>query len=42
MSHSGTLKLLKTLSVDYDIDVQYWSDSLKECVQGQKVFIAAK
>jgi L1 cell adhesion molecule like protein len=27
-SHRGTIKLLDRLAVDYDIDVQYWSNSL--------------
>uniref|UniRef100_A0A1X7TAT2 Uncharacterized protein n=1 Tax=Amphimedon queenslandica TaxID=400682 RepID=A0A1X7TAT2_AMPQE len=29
LSHSGTLKLIDKLAEDHDINVQFWSDDLK-------------
>ncbi len=29
LSHPATLKTVKRISIDHDIEVQYWSDALK-------------
>ena len=28
LSHAGTIKLVDRISVDYDVEVQFWSDEL--------------
>ena len=37
MSYQGTLNLVVKLSADHDIEVQFWSDEMKEVFLNSKV-----
>ena len=37
MSYQGTLNLVAKLSADHDIEVQFWSDEMKEVFLNSKV-----
>ena len=38
LSHRGTLNVLNKICVDYDSEVQYWSDCLTKYMEDQEVF----
>lgn len=39
MLYQGTLNLIENISADHDIDVQFWSDEMKDVILNKEVLI---